>query len=98
MKLIAVGGALFFLVAQVKPGDYSEKGLCDLWAGAQCHATSCMKDAKERCAMVSRKCRRASRATVPKDHAERTAACARKLLENKCGSPEPSECQGVSGP
>jgi hypothetical protein len=98
VNVVAVGGALFLLVAQIKPGDYSEKGLCDLWAGAQCHASSCLKDAKERCAMVSRKCRGASRSAVPRDHADKTAVCARKLLESKCGAPEPSECAGVSGP
>ena len=27
--------------AGTKPNTNNEKWLCDLWAGAQCHATSC---------------------------------------------------------
>ena len=90
--------ALLLLVSGAKPGDYTEKNLCDLWAGAHCPATSCMKDAKERCATVSRRCRGTGRQTVSKDRADRTAACAKALLAAKCGAPQPSECENVSAP
>ncbi|MBX5482948.1 MAG: hypothetical protein IRZ16_14075 [Myxococcaceae bacterium] len=90
--------ALLFTVG-VHPGEYSEKSLCDLWAGARCHATACMPDGKQRCADVSAQCRGASNATVPsKDHAERVATCARALLKAHCGDPLPAECEGVDGP
>jgi hypothetical protein len=81
-----------------KPNEYNEKYLCDLYAGAQCYATSCQKDGKQRCEQVSKPCKAASRKTpVTKDRAERTAACAKAILQSKCGSPAPSECSGVTG-
>jgi hypothetical protein len=80
----------------VKPDNYTEKSLCDLSAGAACHASACLKDSKERCTQASRKCRGTTRATVPKDRADRTAACAKAMLKSKCGAPSPAECEGVS--
>lgn len=80
----------------VKPDTYSERWLCDLWAGAQCHATSCQKDGKDRCLAVSKACKDTSRKTpVSKDRADRQAACARALLKNACGAPKPAECDGL---
>lgn len=95
---IAACSALILLLSSAKPEDYTERSLCDLWAGAQCYATSCLKDAKERCATVSRRCRHSSRAVVPKERAEKTAACAKALLKGKCGDPSPPECADVTGP
>jgi hypothetical protein len=76
-----------------KPNTYSERWLCDLWAGAQCHATTCKKDGKERCVAVSKQCQQTSRrATVDPARAEKRAACARALLKEACGAPTPPEC------
>lgn len=82
----------------VQPPNYSEKGLCDLWAGAKCHANACKSDGKQRCTSASSACRNSSSATVSPDRAERVAACARAMLQSRCGDPEPSECSGVDAP
>jgi hypothetical protein len=96
---LLAASALILTISGAKPPDYSEKALCDLYAGAQCHATSCLPDAKERCTAVSVQCRdRTRERTVSTDRAERVAACARALLANACGAPIPAECNGVSGP
>lgn len=97
MVTLALG--VMLLTAQgTKPDEYNEKWLCDLYAGAQCYATSCQKDAKERCEQVSKPCQKTSRKTpVTKDRADRTAACAKAILQSKCGAPLPSECSGVTG-
>ena len=82
--------------AGTKPNTYSERWLCDLWAGAQCHATSCQKDGRARCEAVSKQCEGTSRtATVDASRAERKAACARALLKAPCGSSKPAECDGL---
>ena len=82
--------------AGTKPGTYNERWLCDLWAGAQCHATSCKKDGKERCEAVSKQCESTSRkAPVDAERAEKKAACARALLKVPCGGPRPPECEGL---
>ena len=94
----AISGTLLLLASGTKPERYTERNLCDLWAGAQCYATSCKKDAKERCATVSRRCRGRTRATVPTDRADRTAACAKAILKARCGDPSPPECSDVAGP
>jgi hypothetical protein len=79
-----------------KPDTYSEKWLCDLWAGAQCSYTSCEKDSKDRCMAVSKACERTSRkAMVPRESAEKKAACARALLSTSCGAAKPAECSGL---
>lgn len=96
--LLVTGSMMLSSAQSVTPGQYSEKWLCDLWAGAQCHQASCRKDAKEQCDAASRRCRGRSRAVVPQSSAERTAACAKAMLTNACGAPTPSECEGVSPP
>lgn len=78
------------------PNTYNERWLCDLWAGAQCHATACQKDGKERCLAVSKQCEETSKtAVVDKSKAEKRATCARALLKLTCGSPRPTECDGL---
>lgn len=84
------------LLAGPKPDTYSERWLCDLWAGAQCHATSCLKDGKERCLAVSKQCESTSTTTpVEPERAQKRAACARALLKTPCGGPRPVECEGL---
>ncbi len=79
-----------------KPGHYSERWLCDLWAGAQCSYTSCEKDARERCIAASKQCASTSRrTTVPEDRASKMSTCARSLLGTKCGAPKPTACGDV---
>jgi hypothetical protein len=79
-----------------RPNTYSERWLCDLWAGAQCHATSCQKDGKDRCMAVSKQCQETSRRVeVDAARAQKKAACARALLAQSCGSPKPPECDGL---
>ena len=96
--LLVTGSMMLSTAQSTTPGNYSEKWLCDLWAGAQCHQSSCRKDAKERCDAESRRCRGRTKATVPPDSANKTAACARALLTAVCGAPTPAECNGVSPP
>ncbi len=84
------------LTAGTAPGTYSERWLCDLWAGAQCHATACTPDGKARCEAVSRQCQGTSRTvTVSPDRSGAKAACAKALLAQTCGSPHPEACQGL---
>lgn len=90
--------ALVLLFTGVNPPDYSEKGLCDLWAGARCYATQCLPDGKQRCTQDSAQCRGRGDATVSADRAERVAACAKALLKGRCGDPAPEECAGVESP
>jgi hypothetical protein len=90
-----VAGALLVLLSGAQRDTYSERSLCDLMAGAQCYATSCEKDAKERCQMVSQRCKGATEQTVPQERADKSAACARAMLQNACGAPAPEECAGV---
>ena len=87
--------ALLLLPATV-PNTYNERWLCDLWAGAQCWKTSCEKDAKERCFAASRQCAGTRRSRqVDQNAANVKAACALALLKQVCGTPTPSECQGL---
>jgi hypothetical protein len=96
MLFAAAAAFVLSTSAGTKPGTYSERWLCDLWAGAQCHATSCQKDGKERCEAVSKQCESTSRTTtVDTVRAEKKAACARALLGGKCGGPKPAECDGL---
>jgi hypothetical protein len=91
-------GVLLLTSQGTKPDEYNEKWLCDLYAGAQCYATACQKDGKARCEQASKPCKSTSRKTpVTKDRAERTAACAKAILQSKCGAPQPPECSGVTG-
>lgn len=92
---LAVAAAFTLWLSGVKPPDYTERSLCDLLAGAQCQASKCLKDSKERCEAASRRCKGTSKATVPPDKAERTAACAKALLAGTCGGAAPAECSGV---
>lgn len=95
--LIATAAAFVLSVSLgTKPNTYSERWLCDLWAGAQCHATVCQKDGKARCEAVSKQCETTSRqTTVDATRAEKKAACARALLKENCGAPTPAQCEGL---
>ncbi len=95
--LIALAATLLVNTSSgTRPNTYSERWLCDLWAGAQCHATSCQKDGKERCEAVSKQCQDTSkRSQVDAGKAAKKAACARALLAAACGAPRPSECDGL---
>jgi hypothetical protein len=96
MLLAAAAAFVMSTSTGTKPDTYSERWLCDLWAGAQCHATRCQKDGQERCLAVSKQCNQTSRrATVATERAEKRAACARALLKQPCGSPTPPECEGM---
>ncbi len=95
MLLATAAAFVLSTSAGTKPNTYSERWLCDLWAGAQCQATSCQKDGKARCEAVSKQCEATSReATVDGARAERKAACARALLKQSCGASKPPECDG----
>lgn len=99
LAALLVSGTMMLSTAQgTAPGQYSEKWLCDLYAGAQCYQTSCRQDAKEQCAAASKKCRGRTSSTVPPDRAEKTAACAKAMLSAACGAPTPDECKDVTPP
>ena len=66
MMIATLAAALLMTSSGTKPDQYSERWLCDLWAGAQCHATSCSKDAKERCLASSKQCKDTSRKVTQK--------------------------------
>jgi hypothetical protein len=101
MLIATMASVLLLSSSGAKPAGppkdtYSERWLCDLWSGAQCHATSCQKDGKERCLASAKQCKETSRtATVSKDRAEKQAACARALLKADCGGAKPAECDGL---
>ncbi len=96
MLFATAAAALLSLSSGTKPNTYSERWLCDLWAGAQCTAQSCKKDGRARCEAVSKQCESTSRAsTVDAAKADRKAACARALLTTGCGAATPSECEGL---
>lgn len=96
MLLAAAAAFVLSTSAGTKPNTYNERWLCDLWAGAQCHATSCQKDGKARCEAVSKQCEATSRdSTVDAARAEKKAACARALLKADCGAAKPAECDGL---
>ena len=96
MMIATLAAALLMTSSGTKPDQYSERWLCDLWAGAQCHATSCTKDAKDRCMASSKQCENTSRkVVVAKERADKQAACARALLKAACGAPKPAECEGL---
>lgn len=95
--LLATAAAFVLSISSgTKPNTYNERWLCDLWAGAQCHATSCQKDGKARCEAVSKQCEATDKkSTVDASKAEKKAACARALLKSTCGSAKPAECEGM---
>lgn len=93
-----VASALVLTMSGVQPPSYSEKGLCELWAGARCHASACLPDGKQRCAADSVQCRGKAEQPVPEERAGRVVACARALLQASCGGPSPAECAGVDAP
>ena len=96
MFLAAAAAFVLSTSVSTKPNTYSERWLCDLWAGALCHATSCQPDGKDRCQAVSKQCNETSKRTpVDPARAEKKAACARALLKQACGSPKPPECDGL---
>ncbi len=96
MVLLAAAAFVLSTSAGTKPNTYSERWLCDLWAGAQCVATSCQKDGRARCESVSKQCESTSReVSVEGDRAERKASCARALLKSGCGASRPAECDGL---
>jgi hypothetical protein len=93
--------AVLSMSTTARPPEYSERWLCELWAGAQCTAAKCNADkttAQDRCKAESKKCRGASHATVSGERAKKVAECAKAMLKQKCGDPAPPECSGVSGP
>jgi len=95
--LIAFAASLLVSTSSgTRPNTYSERWLCDLWAGAQCHATSCQKDGKDRSLADSKQCQETSkRVEVDSGRAQKKAACARALLAQACGAPKPPECDGL---
>ena len=96
MMIAALAAALLSVSSGTKPNTYSERWLCDLWAAAQCHATACAKDGKERCKAAGKQCESTSRATaVSRERADKQAACARALLQAACGAAKPAECEGL---
>lgn len=96
MILASLAAAVLMTSSGTKPNTYSERWLCDLWAGAQCHASSCSKDAKERCMAAGKQCKDTSKkVAVAKERADKQSACARALLKEACGAPKPAECEGL---
>ena len=95
LAALFLSGALISLTHAVNPPDYSERSLCHVWAGAQCHQTQCRDDGKERCMAESRQCREASEAVVSKERAAKVVECARLILKQKCGEPVPAECANI---
>jgi hypothetical protein len=93
-----LSGALLVSSQGAHPGEFSERDLCELWVGAQCHAARCGDNAKQRCQQESKRCRGATRATASAARAKKVADCAKAMLKTQCGAPAPAECSGVTGP
>jgi len=85
LAALLVTGVLWTVPQGVRPPDYTERSLCDLWAGAQCQQARCGDNSKERCLMESKRCRNTGRVFVPRDRASRMAQCAKAMLRKKCG-------------
>jgi hypothetical protein len=84
------------LFTGVKANTWSERSLCELWAGAQCAATSCLPDARERCQAAARQCEQTDRKQVVDGaRAQKKADCARALLLSTCGGSNPAECEDL---
>ena len=95
LAALLVTGVLWTVPQGVRPPDYTERSLCDLWAGAQCQQARCGDNSKERCLMESKRCRNTGRVFVPRDRASRMAQCAKAMLRKKCGEPAPAECSNA---
>jgi hypothetical protein len=98
LAVLLLSGALVSTSLAVKPPEYTEKSLCDLWAGAQCEVAKCGENSAERCTAESRRCRNQSRAIVPPERASKVSECAKALLKRKCADPMPTECSDVQEP
>jgi len=97
LAALLLAGALISSSEGVKPPDYTERSLCELWAGAQCQQMQgCSENAKERCQAESKRCRAQPRTTVSKERADRVAECAKALLKQKCGEPLPQACTDLN--
>jgi hypothetical protein len=96
LAALLVSGVLWTVPQGAKPPDYTERSLCELWAGAQCEQARCGDNSKQRCRAESKRCHGAARASVPRDRAARVAQCAKALLKQKCGGPAPAECADVT--
>ncbi|MGI5862454.1 MAG: hypothetical protein ACOX6T_10420 [Myxococcales bacterium] len=97
--VLLLSGALLSISSGVKPPDYTEKSLCELWAGAQCELAKCGENAIERCLEESKRCRhRSDDDVVSPDRAAKVSECAKALLKLKCGDATPQECADVTGP
>lgn len=93
-----LSGALT-LTAGVKPPDYTERSLCELWAGAQCQVAKCdQTSADARCKAESKKCKGLPHTSASKDHAAKVSECAKALLKKQCSDAVPAECSDVTGP
>jgi len=77
----------------VSPGQYSEAWLCDLWAGARCHAARCEADMSA-CEAATQHCAATSRQRiVNEEEAKAIAECARHLLQAACETSLPEACE-----
>jgi len=97
LSTLIVAG-LLFAAESARPPDYTERSLCELWAGAQCQRARCSEGGKQRCAAESKRCMRLHRAIVPRERAAKVAECAKSLLQQKCGEPSPANCENVAPP
>ncbi|MCL2013120.1 MAG: hypothetical protein FWG75_10090 [Cystobacterineae bacterium] len=75
------------------PGHYSEAWLCDLWAGARCHAARCEAD-MHACEAATQHCINTSHQRIVSEEAAKPLAeCARWLLQASCEMSPPKACQ-----
>jgi hypothetical protein len=98
MRVLLLAATLLLPLSAEASRPFSARDLCEVWAAAQCHATSCHEDGRERCTAESRKCPSQSRTAAARQRADQVAACARALLRGRCGDPTPEECSSVTGP
>lgn len=96
LSALLVSGVLWLVPQGARPPDYTERSLCELWAGAQCEQARCGENAKERCLAESKRCKGTAKASVPRERSSRVAQCAKAILKKKCGGPTPAECANVS--
>jgi hypothetical protein len=96
MSRALIALVLLVLFTGVKANTWSERSLCELWAGAQCAATSCLPDAKERCQAAAHQCEQTDRKLVVDGaRAQKKSDCARALLLSTCGGATPAECEDL---
>ena len=92
--LSSLGVSVVSLWLAVFPGQYSEAWLCDLWAGARCHAARCEADLSA-CEAALQHCAGAShRRIVAEEEARPLAECARQLLQATCETRLTEGCVG----